>query len=73
MNKPGTFVQVSYYSIDNYEEHHNFNTIEEARTYAHSWIGKAPSLGRGYAVSDDGVGKITVRGCSLQELFPLGI
>lgn len=71
--KPGTFVQVSYYTVDNYEEHQNFHTIEEAQKWAHATVGKAPSFGRGYAISDDGVGKIAVRGCSLKELFPDGI
>ena len=73
MNKPGTFVQITYYSIDNYQESHNFDTIEAAQEYSHSWIGEAPTFGRGYAISDDGIGKIVVRGCSLQELFPRGI
>lgn len=72
MNKPGTFVQITYESCDGFIANQNFNTIEEAQAYCWNWIGEAPTFGRGYAISDDGVGKIVVRGCSLQELFPKG-
>ena len=33
-------------------------------------IGRHPELGGHYAVSGDGVGKITCDGCTLAELFP---
>lgn len=66
-----SFVQVSYYSIDGVQKHENFHTIEEARAFAQKWVGEHPEIGRGYAISGDGIGKVTVRGCSLYELFGL--
>lgn len=70
MNKPGTFIQLHYWSVDGVHKHENFSTLEEAQTWAQDWIGRYPEIGRGYAISGDGIGKITARGCSLQELFP---
>jgi hypothetical protein len=71
-NKPGTFVQVTYTSVDGFLVSQNFNTVEEAQSFCWEWIGEAPTFGRGYAISEDGIGKIEARGCSLQELFPKG-
>lgn len=66
-------ITVYYDSVDGYHEHKQFTDIDEARTYAQEWIGKFPTLGRSYAISDDGVGKIMVSGTTLKDLFPNGI
>jgi hypothetical protein len=64
---------VHYESIDSYGrvKTRSFKSLKGAQKYAHDWIGPCPSLGGYYAVSDDGVGKITVSGdATLAELFP---
>lgn len=63
-------IAVRYSSIDNYSETRKFKTIDGARAYACKWIGPHPTLGTYYAVSDDGVGKITAAGIALSDLFP---
>ena len=68
-----SFIQITYSSIDHYQESHNFHTLKEAQEYAWAWIGEAPTIGHGYAISNDGIGKIVARGCHLKELFPKGI
>lgn len=60
---------VGYSSIDHYRETRKFKTVTGARAYATKWVGKNPELGHSYAISGDGVGKITVSGISLAELF----
>ena len=63
---------VMYSSIDRCHKRRTFTTLAEAQEYAQEWIGRWPSISRtfGYAVSDDGIGKITVSGCDIHELFP---
>lgn len=61
---------VRYSSIDHFSETRRFATLAGAQAYAHRRIGPHPDQGSGYAVSDDGVGKITVRGATLGTLFP---
>jgi hypothetical protein len=69
MTTPTTIV-VRYRSIDRFSKTRTFKTLAGAQAYAQRWVGEYPSLGGGYAVSDDGVGKITVTGASLRDLFP---
>ena len=61
---------VRYSTVDGVDENKTFKHIGQARQYAHHWIGATPEVGRGYAVSGDGVGKITVDGATLKDLFP---
>jgi len=63
-------ITVRYSSIDHYHKSRSFKTLEGARKFAHHWVGEGPEIGIGYAVSGDGIGKITVSGCSLYDLFP---
>jgi len=60
---------VRYNSVDRYSERRTFKTLKFARRYAHKWIGEHPEIGCGYAVSGDGIGKITVDGATLDDLF----
>ena len=62
-------ITVRYSSIDRFSESRKFKTLTGARAYAQKWVGEHPDLGSGYAISGDGVGKITVSGVSLAELF----
>lgn len=63
---------VRYSSIDSYgrSKRRVFKTLATARRYAQKWVGRHPDLGSSYAISGDGVGKITVSGdATLTELF----
>ena len=75
---PSSSVKVNYRSVDGHSKSATFKTLSGAQKFAQGWIGKTPTMGRGrfrgevedYAVSDDGIGKITVTGADLWELFP---
>jgi len=66
------WITVYYHSIDNHQDHRRFKTLVEAQEWAQHWVGRWPTIGHfcGYAISDDGIGKITVDGCKITELFP---
>ena len=64
-------ITVRYSSIDRYSKTRKFKTLKGAQKFAHEWVGEHPELGWGYAVSFDGIGKITVEGVTLAELFPM--
>ena len=63
-------IKVRYSSIDRFGKSRKFKTLAGARKFAHDWIGAHPEIGSTYAVSGDGIGKITCSGCTLRELFP---
>jgi hypothetical protein len=65
-----TQIKVTYSSIDRVRKSRTFKTLAGAQNWARYWVGKTPELGSGYAVSFDGVGKITVTGATLAEMFP---
>ena len=62
-------ITVTYSSIDGYQKTRSFKTLKGARGYAQYWVGETPECGSYYAVSFDGVGKVTCSGCSLSALF----
>ena len=63
-------IVVLYTSVDRCRIRRKFRTLDGARAFAQKYVGKHPDQGMFYAVSDDGVGKIEVSGCSLDDLFP---
>jgi hypothetical protein len=63
-------IRVSYQSIDRFTQTKTYKTLKGAQRFAQHWVGAHPEIGTGYAVSGDGVGKITVIGATLHELFP---
>jgi len=64
-------ITVSYSSIDRCYKTRYFATLAGARKFAHRCVGAHPEMGGYYAVSGDGIGKITVSGdASLKDLFP---
>jgi hypothetical protein len=63
-------VIVTYTSIDRCYKRRVFKTLEGAQKFACRYVGETPELGTGYAVSPDGVGKVTCQGCALLQLFP---
>jgi len=68
---PDPWITVSYLAVDNARAQQSFDNIEAARSWAIEWVGPHPETGARYAVSDDGVGRITCTGCSIRELFGL--
>jgi len=66
----GQPIQVTYDSIDGHSETREFKTLRGARKFAQKWVGETPELGSYYAVSYDGVGKISSFGCAVKDLFP---
>jgi hypothetical protein len=65
-----TLIAITYTSIDRYRVTRRYRTLDGARAFAQEYVGRFPSIGSSYAVSDDGIGKITVCGASLADLFP---
>lgn len=65
-------IRVRYTAIDGCRQSRRYKTLEGARRYARKWVGETPEISEtfGYAVSWDGVGKVTVEGCSIHDLFP---
>ena len=63
-------ITITYSSIDGASKTRKYWSLKGAQKFAQEWIGETPTLGRTYAISDDGVGKIEVEGVSLQDLFP---
>jgi hypothetical protein len=62
-------ITVRYEAIDGFRQTRKFKTVKGARTYAVNRVGEHADQGTNYAVSFDGIGKITVRGCTIGELF----
>lgn len=62
-------ITVTYSTIDRFRKTRSFKTLVGARKFAHHWVGATPEIGSTYAVSGDGVGKITVEGVPLADLF----
>ncbi len=63
-------IKLKYSAVDGFRIRKRFKTLKAARRYAQEKIGKYPSFGSYYAVSDDGVGKIeAIEGVKLRDLF----
>ena len=63
-------IVVRYSSVDGCSIRRSFATVFGARAFAAKYVGPHPEIGRGYAVSADGIGKVTVEGATLVALFP---
>ncbi len=63
-------ITIRYTSCDRVSETRRYLTLAGAQRYAHGRVGEHPELGGWYAVSGDGVGKVTVTGITLARLFP---
>ena len=64
-------IRVTYNSIDGCRKSRTFKTLKGAQAFAQHWIGSTyVEFGSFYAVSGDGVGRITCSGCTLRDLFP---
>ena len=69
MTTPMIDIKVTYTSIDRVRITRSFGTLAGARKFAANYVGHHPEIGCGYAISSDGIGKITVKGCTLANLF----
>jgi hypothetical protein len=63
-------ITVRYEAVDHFSKERTFKTLKGAQRFAQKWIGETPELSSWYAVSSDGVGKITCSGTTLAALFP---
>lgn len=63
-------IVIRYTSIDGASEKRKYKTLFAAREWARKLVGAHPDCGSYYAVSDDGIGKVTVEGAKLAEIFP---
>jgi len=63
-------ITVRYSAVDGYSARKRFASLQKAQKFARKWVGDHPEIGRSYAISGDGVGKVTVSGTTLAELFP---
>jgi hypothetical protein len=66
-------IKLNYSTVDRFHKSASFKTLAGAQKFAHKWVGKHPdvSVTFGYAVSFDGAGKLTFRGVTSEELFPV--
>ncbi len=63
-------IEVFYQAIDGCHQTRFYRTLKGAQKYAQLMIGTHPEIGRLYAISHDGIGKIMATGCKLADLFP---
>ena len=62
-------IKMRYSTIDRYSKSATFKTVEGARKFAKKYLGDYFDIGYSYAVSGDGVGKVTiVSGATWAEL-----
>lgn len=62
-------ITVRYASSDRFTKTRKFATLAAAQRFAQRWIGETPELGQTYAISGDGIGKITAS-IPVAQLFP---
>jgi hypothetical protein len=63
-------ILVKYSTCDGYKKSMRCADLYTAQKFAQELIGETPEVGRGYAVSFDGIGIVTVQGATLAEIFP---
>lgn len=61
---------VNYLAVDGASMRRKYKTLKGAQKFAHRFVGAHPEIGSYYAISGDGVGRVTCAGCTLRELFP---
>ncbi len=58
-------------SVDGEPKTRRYSSLSpKAIAFAHAMVGESPEVGSNYAVSGDGVSKITIEGASIRDLFP---
>lgn len=64
-----TTITVRYWSRDGYRQTRRFKTLAGASRYARTWVGDNAEIGPDYAISWDGIGRVSVTGCPIEALF----
>jgi hypothetical protein len=62
-------IKVRYSAIDGFRKTRSFKTLAGARKFVLDRVGPQDVEGSWYAVSNDGVGKVTWEGCTRAQLF----
>jgi hypothetical protein len=62
-------ITVTYTSIDGVSKTRRYKNPKHARAFAITWVGPQDAEGGSYAVSNDGVGKVTWTGITRAQLF----
>lgn len=62
-------IKLHFATLDGIRKTKRFKTLAGARKAAHDWVGKDAQIGGHYAISTDGVVKVSSEGCTLVELF----
>ena len=60
---------IYYSAVDGARITKRFKHLESAREWAQDMVGDNAEIGRFYAVSGDGIGKIECEGVTLKQLF----
>jgi hypothetical protein len=63
-------IKLRFTTLDGIRKTKKFKTLAGARKAAHDWVGKSAEIGSTYAISGDGVVKVTTEGCSLFDIWP---
>jgi hypothetical protein len=63
-------IRLSFRSVDGAHWTRSYKTLKGARKEAQRYLGTGPDLGSYYAISADGIVRLTVDGCKLADLFP---
>lgn len=64
-----TKITLHFSTIDGIRKTHRYSTLAGAQRKAKNWVGAVDSTSGSYAVSSDGVVKVSCEGCTLAELF----
>jgi hypothetical protein len=62
-------IKMTYKASDGFTKRGSFKTVAGAKAFAAKWVGETPEVGTTYAVSPDGVGRVTWSGVSKADLF----
>jgi hypothetical protein len=64
-------ITILYTAVDGFTSRRSFRGLDGAKKFSQKMVGAHPEICEHYAVSSDGIGKVTVRGpVTLEQLFP---
>lgn len=64
-------IKLRFTTLDGIRKTKKFKTLAGARKAAHDWVGTNAEIGSYYAISGDGVVKVTTEGCKLTDIWPV--
>ena len=62
-------IKLHFKTLDGIRKTKKFKTLAGAQKATWDWVGKDAEIGTGYAISTDGVVRVSADGCTLAELF----